>query len=373
MAKRDYYEVLGVSKDTSEAEIKKAYRRLAMKFHPDRNQDDPKGAEDKFKEAKEAYGVLSNSDLRARYDQFGHAGLEAMSDGGFSGSGFDDIFGDLFGDIFGSRRHSSRQAQAANLRYTMDIDLEEAVQGVEKIINVPRMVGCSTCSGTGAKPGTQPTTCDTCRGQGQVRIQQLGFTLAQTCPKCQGSGTVIKTPCSSCDGRGRVHETTKLSVNVPAGIDHGQQIRMAGMGEEGRSGVVPGDLFVQISIRRHPIFQRDGKDLHCEIPIGFTVAAMGGTVEIPTLEGRANLKIAAETQTGKIMRLRGKGVCGLRGGSSGDLYCRLLVETPVNLTSKQKALLEEFEQSVSEGGDRHTPGVSNWTQRIKSFWEKLAA
>jgi len=373
MAKRDYYEVLGVSKDASDSDLKKAYRRLAMKHHPDRNQDNSKESEAKFKEAKEAYEVLSNADLKARYDRFGHEGLEGMPDGGFSSAGFDDIFGELFGDIFGSRQRSSRQRQASNLRFALDLDLEEAVHGVEKKIKVPRMVRCNPCNSTGAKPGTQPSRCGTCNGQGQVRIQQMGFTLAQTCPKCHGAGTVIANPCPSCGGQGRVQESTKLSVQIPAGIDDGNQIRVAGKGEEGGSGVLPGDLYVQINLRKHSIFQRDGDNLYCEIPISYAVAALGGTVEIPTLEGRANLKISPETQTGKMMRLRGKGVRSVRSASLGDLYCKLVVETPVNLTSKQKTLLEEFDESVEAGGARHTPGLSNWTQRIKSFWEKLAA
>ena len=374
MAKRDYYDVLGVSRDASEADIKKAFRRLSMKHHPDRNQNDPKQAEARFKEAKEAYDVLSNADMRARYNQFGHDGLQGMPGGGFTASGgFDDIFGDLFGDIFGSRQSSRRRAQAANLRYTMDLDLEDAVRGVEKQISVPRMVGCTTCNGTGAKPGTRPETCGTCGGQGQVRIQQLGFTLAQTCHSCRGAGSVITSPCTKCNGEGRVHETTKLSVQIPAGIDHGNQIRISGKGEEGRSGEVAGDLFVQINIRRHSIFERDGNDLYCEVPIGFAIAALGGTVEIPTLEGRANLRINPETQTGKVMRLRGKGVRSVRSSGVGDLYCKLNVETPVKLTSKQKDLLEEFGKTLEENGSRHTPGISNWTQRLKSFWEKLAA
>ncbi len=373
MAKRDYYEVLEVSRDASDSDLKKAYRRLAMKHHPDRNQDNSKESEAKFKEAKEAYEVLSNPDLRARYDRFGHDGIEGMPGGFSSSGGFDDIFGELFGDIFGSRQRSSRQPQASNLRYRLDLDLEEAVHGIEKTIKVPRMVRCDPCDATGAKPGTQPSRCGTCGGQGQVRIEQLGFALAQTCPKCHGAGAVITDPCPSCSGQGRVRETTKLSVRIPAGIDDGNQIRIAGKGEEGGSGVLPGDLFVQINLRKHSIFNREGDNLYCDVPISYCVAALGGTVEVPTLEGRANLKISPETQTGKTMRLRGKGVRNIRNASVGDLYCTLMVETPVNLTSKQKALLEEFGKYVEEGGARHSPGLSNWTQRIKSFWEKIAA
>ncbi len=374
MSKRDYYEVLGVQRDASESDIKRAYRKLAMKYHPDRNQDDSKTAESQFKEAKEAYEVLSNSDMRARYDRFGHDGLEGMQGQGFSGAeGFGDIFGDIFSDIFGAGRQSSRQAQGSNLRYTLDIDLEDAVRGIETQISVPRMVPCETCEGSGARKGTTPTTCGTCAGHGQVRIQQLGFSLQQTCPKCHGQGTIITDPCHDCDGQGRVHKTTRLSVQIPAGIDHGNQIRLAGKGESGRGGVVPGDLFVQIRLRPHSIFERDGDDVYCEIPIGFKTAALGGTVEIPTLGGRANLKVRPETQTGKVMRLRGKGIRNVRSHQVGDQYCKLIVETPVNLTSEQKSLLENFDERISTGGARHTPGLSNWTQRIKSFWEKIAA
>lgn len=377
MSKRDYYEVLGIQKDASEADIKRAYRRLAMKFHPDRNQDDLQVAEAKFKEAKEAYEVLMDEDARARYDRFGHDGLEGFVGSGFtgaSGAGFGDIFGDLFSDIFGTSRQGGRQAQGANLRYTLDIDLEDAVHGTETEISVPRMEVCDSCDGVGARQGSRPSTCGTCGGHGQVRIQQMGFTLQQTCPKCQGKGTVITDPCPKCDGQGRTHETTRLSVQIPAGIDHGNQIRIAGKGEAGRGGVPPGDLFVQMRIRPHPIFQRDGNDIYCEVPVSIGTATLGGAVEIPTLDGRANLKIRPETQSGKVMRLSGKGVQNVRSrGEVGDLYCKLVVETPVGLTGKQKALLKEFDDLVKQGGARHSPNQNNWTQRIKSFWDRLAA
>ena len=374
MAKRDYYEVLGVQRDAGDDEIKRAYRRLAMKYHPDRNQEDT-AAEARFKEAKEAYKVLGDSETRARYDRFGHEGLEGMAGAGFSGGaeGFGDIFGDIFSDIFGSSRRSSRQAQGASLRYTLDLDLEEAVRGVEKEIRVPRLVGCDECSGSGARRGSVPIACGTCGGHGQVRIQQLGFSLQQTCPKCHGKGTIVTDPCNKCDGHGRVQETTRLSVKVPAGIDDGDQVRLAGKGEAGSGGVAPGDLFVQIRLRQHSIFEREGDNIYCEIPISFATAALGGTVGIPTLDGRANLKVQAETQTGKIMRLRGKGIQNVRTREEGDLFCKLIVETPVGLTGKQKSLLGEFDELVAKGGARHMPSVSNWAQRIRTFWDKLAA
>ena len=375
MAKRDYYQVLGVQKDSSEADIKRAYRRLAMKFHPDRNQENLEEAETKFKEAKEAYEVLMDSDARSRYDRFGHDGLEGFASSGFSGgAGFGDIFGDIFSDIFGAGRQSSRQAQGANLKYTLEIDLEEAAHGTETEIDVPRLVPCESCEGSGARRGTEPRTCGTCGGHGQVRIQQMGFSLQQTCPKCHGQGTIITDPCPSCDGQGRVHKRTRLAVQIPAGIDSGNQIRIPGKGEAGRAGTAPGDLFVQIRIRPHSIFERDGNNIFCEVPISICTAAIGGSVEVPTLEGRANLKIRPETQSGKIMRLRGKGIQNVRSSSDvGDLYCKLIVETPVNLTGKQKALLKEFDDLVQQGAARHSPNQNNWAQRIRSFWDRLAA
>ena len=374
MSERDFYDVLGVEKNASDDEIRRAYRKLAMKYHPDRNQDDPDSAEAKFKDVRKAYQVLSDSDKRARYDRFGHEGLEGMQGQGFSGAeGFGDIFGDIFSDIFGAGRQSSRQAKGANLKYTLDLDLEDAVRGIETEINVPRMVGCETCNGSGSRPGTVPSTCGTCGGHGQVRMQQMGFSLQQTCPKCHGQGKVVTDPCLDCDGHGRVHKTSRLSVEIPAGIDHGNQIRLSGKGEAGPGGAPPGDLYVQIHLRSHPIFERDGNNVYCQIPIGFTTAALGGTVEIPTLGGRANLKVKPETQTGEVVRLRGKGIRGIRSQQVGNQYCKLIVETPVNLTHEQKSLLEDFEEKIQKGGARHTPGLSNWTQKIKTFWERIAA
>lgn len=373
MSKRDYYEVLGVDRGASEKEIKRAFRRLAMKYHPDRNPDDSQ-AEARFKEAKEAYEVLMNSDSRAQYDRFGHEGLASMSSGFPGSEGFGDIFSDLFSDIFGGSRRAHRHQQGADLKYALDLDLEEAVAGVEKEIRVPRTVGCRSCHGSGAERGTNRVTCSTCQGRGQVRVQQPGFLLRQTCPKCKGNGTIITNPCRTCNGQGRVRDVTRLSVSIPAGIDHGNQVRIPDKGEAGPGpGSLNGDLFVQIRLRKHSIFDRDGDNIFCQIPISFTTAALGGSVEIPTLSGRANLKVNPETQTGKVMRLRGKGIRNIRSGAIGDLYCELTVETPVKLTNKQKLILEDFENSVKESGSRHTPQVGKWSQRIRLFWEKIAA
>jgi molecular chaperone DnaJ len=374
MSKRDYYEVLGVSKGADEAEIKKAYRRVAMKFHPDRNPDDP-DAEDKFKEASEAYEVLSDSEKKAAYDQFGHAGVDPQMGGasGFSGS-FSDIFGDVFGDIFGGGaggRARSGPQRGADLRYTLDISLEDAVRGTTVKIRVPTLVGCETCDGSGARKGSSPSTCGTCGGAGQVRMQQGFFQVQQTCPKCRGKGKVISDPCGSCRGHGRVEETKTLSVKVPPGVDTGDRIRLSGEGEAGPDGGPPGDLFVQMSVREHPIFQRDGKHLYCEVPITFTDAALGGELEVPTLEGRVKLKIPAETQTGKLFRLRGKGVKPVRGGAAGDLLCRVAVETPVHLTKRQKELLQELQESMQDAGERNSPRQSTWFEGVKNFFDDM--
>lgn len=372
MSQRDYYEVLGVKKGASEDEIKKAYRRLAMKHHPDRNSDDSE-AEARFKEAKEAYEVLGNPEMRAKYDQFGFAGLDGMAQGFHSAEGFGDIFGDLFSDIFGSSRRGARQARGADLQYLMELELEEAAFGVEREINVQNMIACGECDATGAKKGSSPQTCGTCGGRGQVHMRQMGFTLQQTCPACRGRGSVIADPCRACGGHGRVRDSVRLSVQIPAGIDDGDQVRVAGKGEAGEQGVPPGDLFVKIKLRPHSIFVRDGENLYCEMPISFAVAALGGSLEVPTLEGRAKVKVPPETQTGKIMRLRGKGVRNIRTKEVGDLMCRLIVETPIALTGKQKKLISEFDELVATGGDQHCPRSSNWTRKIKSFWDKLAA
>ncbi|HEX9625501.1 MAG TPA: molecular chaperone DnaJ [Acidiferrobacterales bacterium] len=378
MAKKDYYEVLGVPRNAPEAEIKKAYRRLAMKYHPDRNPDN-KEAEHNFKEAKEAYEVLTDAQKRAAYDQFGHAGVDpgmaAGGRGGFhaaGGASFADIFGDVFGDIFGGgagggRGRGSQVYRGADLRYVLELSLEQAVRGTEMRIRVPTLDTCETCHGSGAKPGTTPSKCPTCGGHGQVRMQQGFFSIQQTCPNCRGTGKVVTEPCPDCHGQGRVKHTKTLSVKVPAGVDEGDQIRLAGEGEAGENGGPHGDLYVQIRLKPHPIFKRDGDDLHCEMPVSFATATLGGEVEIPTLDGRANLKIPAGTQSDKVFRLRGKGVTNVRSGHVGDLYCHTSIETPVNLTKRQKELLEEFDALLREGGARHNPRSHSWVDKLKSF------
>jgi molecular chaperone DnaJ len=373
MSKRDYYEILGVSKGDDAKEIKKAYRRVAMKYHPDRNPDAP-DAEDKFKEASEAYEILSDSEKRAAYDQFGHAGVDPqMGGGGFQGGNFSDIFGDVFGDIFGGGGGRGRGGpqRGADLRYTLDISLENAVKGTTVKIRVPTLVACEPCDGSGAKPGSSAATCGTCGGAGQVRMQQGFFQVQQTCPKCRGKGKVISDPCPSCRGNGRVEQTKTLSVKVPPGVDTGDRIRLSGEGEAGPDGGPPGDLFVQMSVKDHAIFERDGKHLYCEVPINFADAALGGELEVPTLDGRVVLKIPAETQTGKLFRLRGKGVKPVRGGSVGDLLCRVVLETPVSLNKRQKELLEELKQTMEDSGTRHSPKQSSWFEGVKNFFDDM--
>jgi len=375
MSKRDYYEVLGVARNASEADVKKAFKRLAMKHHPDRNPGD-KRSEEQFKEAKLAYDVLSDPKKRSAYDQFGHAGVEAGA-GGFGGPGdfagagsFQDIFGDVFGDIFGGRA-GRRTGRGSDLRYDLTLTLEEAVAGNDVKIRIPTLVDCQFCGGSGAKPGTSPKTCPTCRGAGQVRMQQGFFSIQQTCPQCRGSGHVIEEPCGHCRGRGRLQEEKTLSVKVPAGVDTGDRIRLAGEGERGEHGGTPGDLYVQVQVQEHPIFTREDSHLYCEVPIGFVIAALGGEMEVPTLDGKVMLKIPAGTQTGKMFRVRGKGVKPVRGGAVGDLICRVIVETPVNLTERQRELLREFDHSVQEGGSRHSPQSSTWLDGVKNFFEKM--
>jgi molecular chaperone DnaJ len=370
MATRDYYEVLGLNRDASDEEIKKAYRKLAMKFHPDRNPDNPK-SEEQFKEAKEAYEVLADAQKRAAYDQFGHAGVDPQAGmgGGAGFGGFADAFSDIFGDIFGGARGGrSNVYRGADLRYNLEISLEEAARGSETRIRIPTMEECGTCSGSGAKPGTQPKVCPTCGGAGQVRIQQGFFSIQQTCPKCHGTGRVIPEPCTACHGAGRTKQHKTLSVKIPSGIDESDRIRLAGEGEHGVNGGPPGDLYVQIHIKPHPVFQRDHDDLHCEMPISFTSAALGGEIEIPTLEGAAKIKIPAETQTGKVFRLRGKGIRGVRSHAPGDLMCHVVVETPVNLTERQKELLREIESISVKDNERHNPRAKSWMDKVKEFF-----
>jgi molecular chaperone DnaJ len=375
MAKRDYYEVLGVSKSASADEIKKAYRRLAMKYHPDRNKGEA-DSESKFKEAKEAYEVLRDSDKRAAYDRFGHQGLSGAGmggPGGFSAEGFSDIFGDVFGDIFGGggRRGGRQVFRGADLGYELRLDLERAVRGDTVTIDVPSQVTCEVCDGSGAKKGTTPIQCSTCGGAGQVRMQQGFFSIQQTCPACKGAGTMISDPCENCHGRGRVRKTRTLSVKVPAGVDDGDRIRLSGEGEAGRNGGPPGDLYVEIRLEPHKIFMRDGADLSCEVPISFATAALGGEVELPTLDGNVSLKVPAGTQSGKVFRLRSKGVTTVRDSRKGDLFAKVAVETPVNLTNEQKELLSKFDAQVQTGGDKHSPRADTWFDTVKRFFERI--
>ncbi len=370
MAKRDYYEILGVPRDTSAKDLKKAYRRVAMKCHPDRNPGD-EAAEEQFKEVSEAYEVLSDEQKRGVYDQYGHAGLDQNGGGGgggFGGGNFSDVFGDVFGDIFGGGQGRGRggPSRGADLRYTLDLSLEDAVRGSEVKVRVPTLVHCETCDGNGAKGNAKPSKCTTCGGVGQVRMQQGFFSVQQACPNCHGRGTVITDPCLDCHGQGRVEETKTLSVKVPAGVDTGDRIRLTGEGEAGADGGPTGDLYVQVNVSEHKIFQRDGSNLYCEVPIDFVQAALGGELEVPTLEGRVNLKVPPETQTGKLFRLRGKGVKPVRGGAVGDLMCRVLVETPVKLTTKQKEMLREFKDTMKSG--KHSPKQSSWFDGMKSFF-----
>jgi len=370
MAKRDFYEVLGLGKNASDDEIKKAYRKLAMKYHPDRNPDN-KAAEEKFKEVKEAYEMLSDPQKREAYDRYGHAGVDPnMGGGGAGAGGFADAFGDIFGDIFGGgRRGGGPQVyRGADLRYNLEITLEQAANGYETTIQVPSWDECDTCHGSGAKPGTSPVTCTTCGGHGQVRVQQGFFAIQQTCPKCHGTGKIIPEPCTSCSGVGRIKRKKTLEVKVPAGIDDGMRIRSSGNGESGVNGGPPGDLYVEIHIKQHQVFQREGDDLHCEIPISFATAALGGDVEVPTLSGKASFTIPEGTQSGKTFRLRGKGVKGVRSGYAGDLFCHVVIETPVRLTERQKDLLREFEQLTVEGGSKHNPQSNSWMDKVKKFF-----
>ena len=375
MSKRDLYEVLGVERDAAEADIKKSYRRLAMKHHPDRNPDDA-AAEAAFKEAKEAYEVLSDPQKRSAYDQFGHDGIEAGAGmgGGFGAGDFGDIFGDVFGDIFGGRgRGQANVFRGADLRYELALDLGQAVFGETVNVELPTLVACETCDGSGAKAGSGPVTCTTCGGQGQVRRQQGFFSIQQTCPSCRGTGTTIEDPCADCHGAGRQQKTKTLAVKVPPGVDNGDRIRLSGEGEAGQNGGPPGDLYVDIRVRPHEIFARDGGDLSCTVPVSFATAVLGGNVTVPTLDGEVSLKVPPETQSGKVFRVRGKGVQPVRSHANGDLYCRVDVETPVKLTAEQKDLLHKFEESLREGGDRHRPRSSSWKDGVRRFFESIGS
>lgn len=380
MTKRDYYEVLGVGRDAAEADIKKAYRRLAMKLHPDRNAGDTK-TETEFKDVKEAYEVLSDQQKRATYDQFGHAGLDAAAGGGRGGQGFNpgdafgDIFGDVFGDIFGGggRRGRSTVFRGADLRYELALTLEQAVFGDTVNLQLPTLAVCTTCEGSGAKPGTKPVTCRTCEGNGQVRMTRGHFSIQQPCPTCRGTGQQIEQPCSSCQGRGRIQKNKTLAVKVPAGVDNGDRIRLSGEGEAGQNGGPSGDLYVEIHIQPHEIFERNGADLSCVIPISYATAVLGGTVEVPTLGGEVALKVPPETQSGRAFRVRGKGVRPVRSSGPGDLYCRVEVETPIKLTAAQKKLLESFNEALLAGGDRHRPRSQSWFDGVRRFFAKVGS
>ena len=371
--KRDYYEVLGVNKDASDEEIKKSYRKLAMKHHPDRNPDS-KDAEEKFKEAKEAYEMLSDAEKRRAYDAYGHAGVHPQMGGGEGGPGFGggfaEAFGDIFGDIFsgGAGRGRSNVYRGADLRYNLEIALEQAARGTDTKIRIPAMEECEVCHGSGAKPGTQPKTCTTCSGQGTVRLSQGFFSIQQTCPTCHGTGKQITDPCTACRGAGRVKKHKTLQVKIPAGIDEGDRIRLSGEGEAGVNGGPPGDLYVVIHLKEHSVFQREGDDLHCEMPVSFTLAALGGEIEIPTLDGHAKIKIPAETQSGQVFRLRGKGIKGVRSTYPGDLLCQVAIETPVKLTERQKELLRELEEINKHDGDRHSPRAKSFMAKMREFF-----
>ncbi|MFY8124941.1 MAG: molecular chaperone DnaJ [Hydrogenophaga sp.] len=376
MAKRDFYDVLGVPKNASDDEIKKAYRKLAMKHHPDRNQGDAaKAAEEKFKEAKEAYEMLSDPEKKAAYDQYGHAGVDPnmRGPGGGGAEGFGGTFGDIFGDIFGGGRGGQQRGgrqvfRGSDLSYAMDITLEEAAAGKDAQIRIPSWDSCETCNGTGAKPGTSVKTCQTCQGQGVVQMRQGFFSVQQTCPHCQGAGKVIPDPCSTCHGEGKIKRQKTLEIKIPSGIDDGQRIRSTGNGEPGTNGGPPGDLYIEIRLHKHDIFERDGDDLHCQVPVSVVTAALGGEIDVPTLAGKATIDIPEGTQHGKTFRLRGKGIKGVRASYPGDLYCHISVETPVKLTEHQRKLLKELGDSFKKGGHKHSPNDQGWFEKAKSFF-----
>jgi molecular chaperone DnaJ len=374
MSKRDYYEVLGVARDAGDDDLKKAYRKLAMKHHPDRNQGgDRAKAEEAFKEAKEAYEMLSDAQKRAAYDQYGHAGVDATLRGGPGAEGFGgfaEAFGDIFGDIFGGRRGGGPQVFRGNdLSYAMEISLEEAALGKDSQIRIPSWDSCETCKGTGAKPGTSPITCTTCHGNGSVQIRQGFFSIQQACPQCRGTGKIVPEPCKECLGQGRIKRHKTLEVKIPAGIADGMRIRSSGNGEPGPNGGPAGDLYIEIRTRPHEVFERDGDDLHCTVPLTITTAMLGTTIEVPTLGGRAEIEVPEGTQHGKTFRLRGKGIKGVRASYPGDLYCHITVETPVKLTEHQKKLVKELDESLKKSGDRHSPNAKSWSDRVKDLFK----
>ena len=382
MAKRDYYDILGVPRNAEEEDIKKAYRKLAMKHHPDRNQgDEAKASEEKFKEAKEAYEMLTDPQKRAAYDQYGHAGVDPNM-GGRGGAGpegfggFAEAFGDIFGDIFGGaaggggRRAGGQQVYRGNdLSYAMEITLEEAARGKDTQIRIPSWDTCETCKGSGAKPGTSPKTCGTCNGSGTVHMRQGFFSIQQTCPHCHGTGKIIPEPCTTCNGAGKIKKQKTLEVKIPAGINEGMRIRSAGNGEPGTNGGPSGDLYIEIRVKQHDIFERDGDDLHCTVPVGLTTVTLGGTIEVPTLGGNAEIELPEGTQHGKTFRLRGKGIKGIRSSYPGDLYAHVAVETPVKLTEHQRKLLKELDESFRKGGERHSPNEKSWADRVKDLFK----
>ncbi|RKF15613.1 molecular chaperone DnaJ [Alginatibacterium sediminis] len=376
MSKQDFYEALGLSKSADEREIKKAYKRLAMKYHPDRTKGD-KAAEEKFKQVKEAYEVLSNPQKKAAYDQYGHAGVDPNRGGGGGAQDFGDVFGDVFGDIFGGGRGGGgrRQAQrGADLRYNMELTLEQAVRGVKQEISVPTLVHCEQCNGSGAKKGSKPVSCGTCHGQGQVQMRQGFFAVQQACPTCHGRGSTIKDPCHKCHGEGRYERTKTLSVTIPPGVDTGDRIRLSGEGEAGENGAGSGDLYVQVHVKDHPIFQREQNNLYCEVPISFSLSALGGEIEVPTLDGRVSLKVPSETQTGRMFRMRGKGVKSVRSGATGDLICKVIVETPVNLNDEQREMLRSLEESFGgHSSKKHKPKSEGFFDGVKKFFDDLTS
>ncbi|MGC1182330.1 molecular chaperone DnaJ [Legionella sp.] len=374
MEQRDYYELLEVSRTANDTEIKKAYRKLAMKYHPDRNSGDS-SAEEKFKEIQNAYSILSDPQKRAAYDQYGHAGVDPSMRGGAGGfGGFGDVFEDIFENIFSGGRGAGRQSRGqrgADLQFNVTLTLEEAALGKEIEITVPRHGTCTVCNGSGAKPGTHPKNCETCNGMGKVRIQQGFFSIEQTCPSCHGEGKVISDPCTGCHGQGRIRESKKLTVKIPAGVDNGDRVRLTGEGEAGIHGGGSGDLYVQVNVKKHSIFERQDNNLHCEVPISFITAALGGSIEVPTLEGRVTLKIPDETQTGKVFRLRSKGMKSVRGHGQGDLLCKVVVETPINLSREQKDLLSKLQESLENAKANHSPRTSSWFAGVKKFFEDM--
>ncbi|CEN32339.1 Chaperone protein DnaJ [Candidatus Westeberhardia cardiocondylae] len=374
MAKLDYYEILGVSRNAGEREIKKAYKRLAIKFHPDRNPGNTE-AEKNFKKIKKAYEILSDPKKKTAYDQYGHAAFEQNNINGeftTSSSDFGDIFGDVFGDIFGRNNRKKKTYRGSDLCYNIELSLEEAVKGTKREIRIPTLETCGICNGTGTKSGTLPTLCKTCRGHGQIQMQQGFFTIQQTCPTCHGEGKIIQYPCNFCQGNGRVEKYKTLSIKIPAGVDNNDRIRLSGKRESGKNRIQNGDLYIQIHVKKHKIFERENNDLYCEVPINFSIAALGGEIEVPTINGKVELKIPSETQSGKLLRMRGKGVKSIRDGKQGDLLCKIVVETPVKLNERQKQLLKDLKTSFDgPSGNKNSPRSKSFLDGVKKFFDNL--